>query len=64
MDILKLARKAGIDPDRDIHPTETTIQRFADLVLEEAAGLCDRFAARGMHPAECAAAIRAMKGAK
>jgi hypothetical protein len=30
--------------------------------LERAASLCDRFAARDMHPAECAAAIRAMKG--
>ena len=28
--------------------------------LEEAAALCDRFAAREMHPAECAGAIRAM----
>lgn len=26
---------------------------------EGCAALCDRFAARGMHPAECAAAIRA-----
>lgn len=30
---------------------------------EEAAALCDRFAERQMHPAECASAIRAMKGA-
>jgi hypothetical protein len=28
--------------------------------LERAASLCDRFAARDMHPAECAAAIRAL----
>ena len=25
---------------------------------EECAGICDRFAARDMHPAECAGAIR------
>lgn len=29
--------------------------------LEEAAGICDRFAEREMHPAECAAAIRALR---
>src|SRR5690606_29217321 len=28
--------------------------------LEDAAALCDRFAERGMHPTECAGAIRAM----
>lgn len=28
--------------------------------LEQAAGICDRFAGRGMHPAECAGAIRAL----
>ena len=31
------------------------------LTREECAGLCDRFALRDMHPAECAAAIRAME---
>ena len=30
--------------------------------LKDAAELCDRFAERDMHPAECAAAIRALKG--
>ena len=29
--------------------------------LEDAAKVCDRFAERGMHPAECAAAIRGMR---
>ena len=37
--------------------------RFAAIVAatqrEECAALCDRFALRDMHPAECAAAIRA-----
>ncbi|NHC63272.1 hypothetical protein [Paenalcaligenes suwonensis] len=28
--------------------------------LEQAASICDRFADRGMHPAECAGAIRAL----
>ena len=39
------------------------LERFAALVAatqrEECAALCDRFALRDMHPAECAAAIRA-----
>lgn len=30
--------------------------------LEDAATICDNFAARDMHPAECASAIRMMKG--
>ena len=31
------------------------------VTREECAALCDRFAERDMHPAECAAAIRGMK---
>jgi hypothetical protein len=33
-----------------------------EFALEEAAALCERFAERQMNAAECAAAIRAMKG--
>ena len=39
------------------------LERFASLVAaaerEACAGICERFAERYMHPAECAAAIRA-----
>jgi len=31
---------------------------FREDEREICAGICDRFAARGMHPAECAGAIR------
>lgn len=41
--------------------TEAQLREAADDALERAAKVCDRFAAREMHPAECAAAIRAMK---
>ena len=45
------------------------LKRFAEMVAaaakaeerEACAGICDRFAERHMHPAECAAAIRARK---
>ena len=44
--------------------TTTQAEAYADArvreALEEAAALCDRFAERGMHPTECAGAIRAM----
>ena len=33
--------------------------RVASAERDECAGICDRFALRDMHPAECAAAIRA-----
>jgi hypothetical protein len=32
----------------------------ARAAIEAAAGICDRFAEREMHPAECAGAIRRM----
>jgi len=38
-------------------------QSVRNAALEAAASLCDRFAARDMHPAECAGAIRMMKKA-
>lgn len=43
--------------------TVPQFEQFADLVAkherEACAAICDRFALRKMHPAECAAAIRA-----
>ena len=48
-------------PERE--QTIDRLLRFAALVAsaerEACAALCDRFALRDMHPAECAAAIRA-----
>jgi len=38
-------------------------QSVRNAALEAAASLCDRFATRDMHPAECAGAIRMMKKA-
>ena len=40
---------------------EQSLAEYRNKVIEECAALCDRFAAREMHPAECASAIRAMK---
>jgi len=39
-------------------------EKFAELIVNECADLCDRFQARdvGMKPAECAGAIRKMFG--
>jgi hypothetical protein len=39
-------------------------EKFAELIVNECADLCDRFQARdvGMQPAECAGAIRKMFG--
>lgn len=44
-------------------PDEFT-EKFAELIVQECADLCDRFQARnvGMQPAECAGAIRKMFG--
>lgn len=41
-------------------------EKFAELIVQECADLCDRFQARdvGMQPAECAGAIRQMFGVK
>ena len=71
-DIIRIARDAGFpfnkygllqgDDDGEIDITDMLV-RFAELVAaaerEACAGICDRFAERHMHPAECAAAIRA-----
>jgi hypothetical protein len=51
--------------DRCDKPTDTTaLQAAIDAAYERAAVVCDRFQARdvGMQPAECAGAIRLMKG--
>ena len=40
---------------------EQSLARIRNQVREECAKVCDRFAEREMHPAECAAALRAMK---
>ena len=37
---------------------DTSFREGAKYEREECAALCDRFAERQMHPAECAAAIR------
>ena len=64
-DIIRMAREAGIsDTYFDfIMVSPEDLERFATLVAaaqrEACAALCDRFALRDMHPAECAAAIRA-----
>jgi hypothetical protein len=57
--IKQLAEQAGFAYE----PSET-LQKFAKLIVEECADLCDRFQARdvGMQPAECAGAIRKMFG--
>lgn len=64
-DVIRLAREAGIsDMAFDFQMVSPDdLERFASLVAaaerEAYAALCDRFARRDMHPAECAAAIRA-----
>jgi len=64
-DVIHMAREAGFMSGRDEWVFREMLQRFARAVraqtLEDAAALCDRFAERGMHPAECAAAIRGMR---
>lgn len=37
------------------------LAKAREEAIEECARVCDRFAERDMHPAECAAAIRAIK---
>ena len=65
--IIQMAREAGIsDTYFDFQMVSPEyLERFATLVVaaqrEECAELCDRFAVRDMHPAECAAAIRKMR---
>ena len=73
-EIIRMAREAGFpfnkygllqcDDGGEIDAADI-LKRFAALVAaaerEACAGICDRFAERHMHPAECAAAIRARK---
>ena len=64
-----LASKLGYSHETRHYYTTAKVQAYARdfaravraQTLEDAAELCDRFAERGMHPAECAAAIRGMK---
>ena len=67
-DIIRMAGEAGLFAVPYPHSTNSKeVERFAALVAaatrEACAALCDRFALRDMHPAECAAAIRARGGA-
>ena len=74
-DVIRMARESGmLIPSFRIGGglalgtcTVPDFERFAALVAaterEECAALCDRFALRDMHPAECAAAIRKMSDA-
>ena len=59
-ELIALAKEA----DCAIHEI-AELEHFAALVAakerEECAGICERFYAREMNAAECAAAIRAMK---
>ena len=59
-DILKIAYKHGLLKPHTIKETLLDFAaEIAEAEREECAGLCDRFAARDMHPKECADAIRA-----
>ena len=62
-DIIRMAREAGDDVEHTLPSDLDFLERFAAIVAaaerEECAALCDRFALRDMHPAECAVAIRA-----
>lgn len=62
--IQDLMNKSYKDIDRDNRIFSPG--KFAELIAQECADLCDRFQARGvgMQPAECAGAIRAMFGVK
>ena len=55
---------ALVRDDVKIVELRAALDEFARVVEQaaylEAAALCDRFADRQMHPAECASAIRAM----
>ena len=63
-ELIALAREAGFF-DCEIAQLLPSLERFAALVAakerEECAGICERFYAREMNAAECAAAIRARK---
>ena len=62
-DIIRMAQEAGFAVDAFPDAAWIALMgRFASLVAaaerEQCHDLCCRFAARDMHPAECAAAIR------
>jgi hypothetical protein len=73
--IKQLAEQTGMTRILDEHAHEygngmlentqyPELEKFAELIVQECADLCDRFQARnvGMQPAECAGAIRKMFG--
>lgn len=63
--IQALVLQAGFSHNYIIDPYLSTLQqRFAELIAEDCAELCDKFQLRqvGMQPAECAGAIRQMFG--
>lgn len=45
---------------QDTAALEAMIAKAGEVMREQCAALCDRFADREMHPAECAGAIRAL----
>lgn len=63
-ELIALAREAGFF-DCETAQLLPSLERFAALVAakerEGCAGICERFYAREMNAAECAAAIRARK---
>jgi hypothetical protein len=73
MNVLELAQEAGLAVGYENHlATTDELQRFADLVLEEAAKACEELDGYidddggGQDPSQrdCVDAIRALKGAK
>lgn len=46
----------------DTTALEAMIAKAGEVMRKQCVDLCDRFAAREMHPAECAGAIRALPG--
>jgi hypothetical protein len=63
--IRELYKQAGTDSSGK-WMSEFNAEKFAKLVAQDCARLCDRFQSRdvGMQPAECAGAIRQMFGVK
>lgn len=60
---IKLLAKQSL-PEFYLTNCPSALEKFAELIVNECADLCDRFQARdvGMQPAECAGAIRKMFG--
>ena len=60
---IKLLAKQSL-PEFYLTNCPSALEKFAELIVQECADLCDRFQARdvGMQPAECAGAIRKMFG--